>query len=162
MCVFFNASEIFQFAIRIEENGEKFYRYATRITEDNDAKKMFDDLTQEETNHKRIFEGLLSKMEKHEPFESYPGEYSEYLRAFVDNLIFSDSALDKEISKVTDLSSALDFAIQRERDSLLYFHEIRRFVPKSQHDLIDKIINEERRHFSKLSKLKEKVQPQRD
>ena len=157
MSVFFNADEIFQFAIRIEENGEKFYRYATRITEDDNAKKMFSDLAKEEIKHRKIFEDLLSKMDKREPFESYPGEYSEYLRVFVDNTIFTDAALDNEISKVTDLSSALDFAIQRERDSLLYFHEIRRFVPKSQHDLIDKIIDEERKHFSKLSKLGEKT-----
>jgi rubrerythrin len=157
MSVFFNADEIFQFAIRIEENGEKFYGHATRITADDNAKKMFNDLAKEEINHRRIFEDLLSKMDKREPIESYPGEYSEYLRVFVDNTIFTDAALDKEISKVTDLPSALDFAIQRERDSLLYFHEIRRFVPKSHHDLIDKIIDEERKHFSKLSKLREKT-----
>jgi len=120
MSAFFSANEIVQFAIRIEKNGEKFYLYATRIAEDDDAKEMFDDLAREEINHRRIFEDLLSKMEKHEPFESYPGEYSEYLRAFVDNLIFSDAALDKEISKVTDLSSALDFAIQRKRDSSVF------------------------------------------
>ena len=89
MSLFFNASEIFQFAIRIEENGEKFYRQAVRIAEDDDAKEIFDYLADEEIKHKRIFEDLLSKMEKYKPFERYPGEYFEYLRAYVDKIIFT-------------------------------------------------------------------------
>lgn len=162
MSVFFKANEIFHFVIRIEENGQKFYRYAIQISEDDEAKKVFDYLAEEEGRHRRMFDDLLSKVEDHEPFESYPGEYSEYLRAFVDNEVFADAALDKEISKIADSCAAVDFAIQREKDSLLYFHEIRRFVPRSQHGLIDKVIDEERKHFSKLSKLREKMQLQSD
>jgi len=156
MSIFFDASEIFQFAIRIEENGEKFYRYAVRITEDEDAKEMFDYLADEEINHKKIFENLLSKIGKYKPFESYPGEYFAYLRAYVDRIVFTNKGLDKEISRVKDTLSAINFGIQRELDSILYFHEIKKFVPTSQHNLIDRIIDEERKHFSKLSKLKKR------
>jgi len=49
-----------------------------------------------------------------------------------------------------------NFGIQRELDSTLYFHEIKKFVPKSQHNLIDRIIDEERKHFSKLSELRKR------
>jgi len=156
MSIFFDASEIFQFAIRIEENGEKFYRYAVRIAEDDDAKEIFDYLADEEIHHKKTFEDLLSKIEKHEPLESYPSEYFAYLRAYVDKIIFTNEVLDKEISRVKDTPSAINFGIQRELDSILYFHEIKKFVPKSQHNLIDKIIDEERKHFSKLSELRKR------
>lgn len=158
MSIFFNASEILQFAIRIEENGEKFYRYAVRIAEDENTKKIFNYLADEEINHKKIFEDLLSRIEKHEPVESYPGEYFAYLRAYVDENVFTNDMLNKEISRVKNTLSAISFGIQRELDSILYYHEVKTFVPKSQHDLIDKIIGEERKHFLKLSQLRKKYQ----
>ena len=156
MSIFFNASEIFQVAISIEENGEKFYRHAVRITEDDDTKEIFNYLADEEVDHKKTFENLLSKMEKHEPFEDYPGEYFDYLRAYVDKIIFTTEVLDKEISRIKNTLSAINFGIQRELDSILYYHEIKQFVPESQHKLIDKIIDEERNHFSKLTELRKR------
>ena len=157
MGIFFRASEIFQFAIRLEENGERFYRYAVGIIEDDNTKKMFGYLADEEIKHKKIFENLLSRMEEYEPLESYPGEYWAYLRSYADKIIFTNEAFDKEISEIKDTSSALHFGIQRELDSLLYFHEMKRFVPESQRKLIDKIIDEERNHFLQLSKLRKKT-----
>ena len=103
--------------------------------------------------HKKVFEDLLSKIEKYEPAESYPGEYFAYLRAYVDNIIFTKEELDAELSRVKDTLSAIKFAIQRELDSILYYHEVKKFVPESQHHLIDKIIDEERKHFLKLLEL---------
>ena len=154
MSLFFDASEIFQFAIKIKENGEKFYRHAVQITRDNDTKEIFNYLANEESDHKKTFETLLSTMEKHEPFEAYPGEYFEYLRAYVDKIIFTNEVLDKEIPRIKDTLSAINYGIQRELDSILYYHEIKNFVPKHQHKLIDKIIDEERNHFSKLTGLR--------
>ena len=150
----FDVSEIFQFAIRIEENGEKFYRYAARLTKDEVAKEMFNYLADEEINHKKTFEELLSKIDKYEPPESYPGEYFAYLRAYVDNIIFTRELQDTELSMVKDTLSAIKYAVQRELDSILYYHETKKFVPTSQHNLIDRIIDEERKHFLKLLELK--------
>ena len=79
MSVFFNAREIVQFAIRIEENGEKFYRYAVGMAKNDVLKEIFNYLADEENEHKRTFVDLVSKMEKYEPVESYPNEYFEYL-----------------------------------------------------------------------------------
>ena len=149
----FDASEVFQFAIRIEENGEKFYRYAQGIAKEEEEKKIFNYLADEETNHKKVFEDLVSKIEKYEPAESYPGEYFAYLRAYVDNIIFTKEELDAELSRVKDTLSAVKFAIRRELDSILYYHETKKFVSESQHHLLDKIIHEETKHFLKLSEL---------
>jgi len=151
MSIFFNSSEILQFAIRIEENGEKFYRHATKMTENKNARKMFDYLAGEEISHKKTFEDLLSELEAYTPFESYPGEYFEYLKVFVDKVIFANEMFEKKILGIIDTPSAINFGIQRELESILYFHEIKKFVPESHHKLIDKIIDQERNHFSKLA-----------
>ncbi len=149
----FDASEVFQFAIRIEENGEKFYRYAEGIAKEEEEKKIFSYLADEETKHKKVFEDLVSKIEKYEPAESYPGEYFAYLRAYADSIIFTKEQLDAELSNVKDTLSAIKFGIRRELDAILYFHETKKFISENQHHLIDEIIYEETKHFLKLSEL---------
>ena len=83
----FAASDVVEVAIRIEENGSDFYKYAERISRKKEAKKLFAQLAQAEVAHKKIFEKIFAKMEKNSPFESYEGEYSAYLRSYVDNNI---------------------------------------------------------------------------
>ncbi len=153
----FEASDIVEIAIRIEENGTNFYKFAEQIAKQEEAKKLFADLAKAEVAHKKTFEGIFAKMEKYSPPESFAGEYSSYLRDYVDsNIIFTKEVLDKELTKVKDTLSAIDFAIRRELDSILYYHEIKRFVPTTQHAAIDQIIDEERKHFSCLSEAKKR------
>ena len=61
------------------------------------------------------------------------------------------------MARITDTLSAIDFAIRRELDSILYYHEIKEFIAKDQHESIDKIINEEREHFKMLSEMKKRL-----
>ncbi|KPK64812.1 hypothetical protein AMJ83_01115 [candidate division WOR_3 bacterium SM23_42] len=153
----FEPSEVFQFAIRIEEGGEKFYREMAEKLENAEVKTLFSALADEETKHKKTYEAMLSKIEEYEPFESYPGEYFAYLRAYADNIIFTPKKMDEEMNKISDASTALKFAINRELDSILYYQEVKKLVPQNQRDLVDKIIDEERRHFVKLTKCSDDV-----
>ena len=94
---------------------------------------------------------------KSDPPERYDGEYSEYLHSYVDNnFVFTKEAMDKELAKLTDTIGAFDFAIQRELDSILYYHEIKKLVPEGQHAAIDQIIDEERKHFTLLANMKKR------
>ncbi len=151
----FAASDIVEVAIRIEENGVNFYKFAEQIAKKEDEKKLFAGLAQAEVAHKKTFEKLFAGMEKNTPPESYEGEFSAYLRSYVDNnIIFTKEIMDKQLSKITNTSEALDFAIQRELDSILYYHEIKKMVPVGQHDALEKIIDEERKHFLALTNMK--------
>ncbi len=153
----FEASDIVEIAIRIEENGINFYKFAEQIAKQEEAKKLFSHLAVEETKHKRIFEGIFAKMEKSNPPESYQGEYAAYLRAYVDNnIIFTKEVMDKELAKIKDTIAAFDFAIRRELDSILYYHEIKKLVPATQHATLEQIIEEERKHFLILTEMKKR------
>ena len=155
--VFFNASEIFQFAVRIEENGEKFYRKVADLSDDTNLKNLFTFLADEEVRHKQTFGELLSKIEKYEPSETYTGEYFAYLKAYADQIVFS-SMIDRELDEKMNPVSSLEFGIRRELDSILYYLEVKKAVPETQRHLIDTIIDEERSHFLKLSNLKKTLQ----
>jgi rubrerythrin len=153
----FAASDIVEVAIRIEENGINFYKFAEQIAKQEDAKKLFAHLANAESGHKRTFEKFFASMEKYDPPEQYAGEYSAYLRSYVDNnLIFTKEIMDKQLAKVTDTVAAFEFAMQRELDSILYYHEIKNLIPLGQHEAIEKIIEEERKHYVILCDMKKR------
>jgi rubrerythrin len=147
----FEPSEVFQFAIRIEENGEKFYRGMAEKLDDPETKSLFSTLADQEVKHKETYKNMVSHIEDYEPIESYPGEYFSYLRTYADNIIFTPQRMDEEMAKIKDVPTALQFAIDRELDSILYYQEVKNLIPKDQRGVIDKIIDEERRHYMKLT-----------
>jgi rubrerythrin len=151
----FRGSDIVEIAVRIEENGEHFYRYAMQLAKDEDAKKIFSNLADAELQHQKTFSRIFAAMDKDNPPETYDGEYAAYLHDYVDNkIIFKKGMLETELAKVKDTLAAIDFAMQRELDSILYYHEIKRFVSANEHAVIDDVIEEERKHFKGLSNLR--------
>lgn len=157
MAVFFDISEVLQFAIRIEENGEDFYRKVAGKISDKEVKDLFIFLADEEVRHKNIFTKMLGKITKYEPPETYPGEYFQYLRAYADSIIFPPE-IERELDTKGGVIKAIDFGIRRELDSIMYYLETKAVVPETQHSVMDRIIEEERSHFVRLSTLKEKIQ----
>ncbi len=159
MSQMFSISEIFQFAIKIEENGEKFYKAVAQKIKEHETKTVFLILAEEEVRHRQIYEKMLSEIESYKPEEIYPEEYFLYLKAYVDNIIFSDKKLDEflKFNINIDLSYAIDYAMQKEVESILYYIEIKKFVSKEQSTKVDKIIEEERRHYLKLQNLKKEI-----
>ena len=126
--------------------------------DDPKVKELFSFLADEEIKHKKIYEEMVSKIEKYEPFEAFPGEYFAYLRAYADKIIFTQKKFDEEIAKIKDINAALDYAINAESDSILYYQEVKNLVPENQRKIIEGIIEEERRHFVKLSENKRTIE----
>jgi rubrerythrin len=153
--VMINAHDVVNFAIRIEENGEQFYREAAQIVPNKAVRDLFERLANEEIAHRKTFEKLLSGMGDYEPPETYEGEYLAYLKDFIDGkAVFKDHPKIPELAKAGSVEGALDFAIQREMESILYYQEIRMFMGTGHTEAIDLIIDEERMHFALLSRLR--------
>jgi rubrerythrin len=150
----FTAGDVLQFAIRLEENGELFYRKAAAATDNKAVTDLFTRLADEEIKHKKIFEDLFSQARWIEPAESYPGEYFSYLRNYMDGRIVFSADLKGELPGIHGTVEALNFAIQRELDSILYYQELKVFVPQKDFATLDAIIAEERKHFAALSEAK--------
>lgn len=150
-----NVHDVVNFAIRIEENGERFYREAAGIVIDRPAKELFEQLAEAETVHRKTFEKLLSGLGDYRPAETYEGEYLAYLKDFIDGkAVFRDHPNIAQLAKASSVVGALDFAIQRELDSILYYQEMKKFMGAAHTEPIDLIIDEERMHFALLSKLR--------
>lgn len=155
----FESQDILLFAKRIEENGERFYQQSADRLQDPKAKELFRYLAEEERVHRNVFERMLSTMERFDVKETYEGEYLTYLQDYLDRrVIFDSKTAEKELAGVQDPVSAIDFAIRREMDAILYFTEVKHFVSEGQQGPIDRILKEERGHFSKLNDLKKTLE----
>ncbi len=153
----FNPSEIYQFAIKIEENGEKFYLSMVDKLDNEKVIKLFKRLAGEEVKHKATFKKLLSSFEDYEPPESFQDEYFQYLQAYADNLVFNFNKFDRTIEKIDTIEDAFQFAIEKELDTIAYFREMKELVPEGEKTKIETIIDEERKHVVLLTELKQEV-----
>jgi len=154
----FDAAEIFRFAVRIEENGEKLYRRAASISDDEKTRYMFNFLADQEIKHKEFFGNILRTLDFSAfPYETYPGEYVEYMRNYLDRQKIFNEKNEKDSLGISDIISAVNFAIDRESDSILFYSEIKNLVPEKQQGKVDEIIYEERRHFVMLSDFKKEI-----
>jgi rubrerythrin len=149
-----DAGDVLRFAIRVEEDGELFYNRAAMVVDDKNVSDLFNELAAEEIRHKTIFEGLLSGVRHIDPPESYPGEYAAYLHDYIDGKVIFLREKKAEAAEIHTVASALDFAIHREADSILYYQELKGYVVQKEQSAIDKIIAEERSHFVRLSAMK--------
>ncbi len=153
----FDVREMLKLAIKIEENGYKFYTYMTKKMESKEMKNLFTFLADEEVKHKRIFEVMSAKLGDYKLVENLPAEYLDYLRVYTNTSIFQQEMSEKDMEKLADISSAFRYSIGRESDSILFYHELKNFIPESKHNAIDMIIEEERKHYIKLSELSQQI-----
>jgi len=158
----FNADEIFEMAIRIEENGAKFYRKASKNQSDKLNREMLEKLAVMEDHHKLTFEKLkktLSDAEKIETVFDPNNESLQYLAAMVDSHggEGSPDAADA-LTGEESIKEIINIAIDLEKESILFYIGFKDFVPpKYGQDKLDKIINEERRHIIQLNSFRDKL-----
>jgi len=153
----FNPSEIYQFAIKIEENGETFYNTMAAKLENDKVIELFKHLAKEEVGHKATFKKLLAEFEDYKPAESYQNEYFSYLQAYAENLVFHFDRFAKDMSKVDTIEDAFQFAIGKELDTIAYFREMKELVPEGEKEKIEAILDEERKHVVLLTEKKKEI-----
>jgi len=149
----FTANDILNFAIRIEEDGELFYHRAARFADTDEIRSLFNKLADEEINHKKVFTEMLQKMSDIRPHETYPGEFMNYLRDYIDGKVVFSTDIKTIADDIHDTISALKFAMGRELQSIAYYHEVKSFVSEKYYPQVDSIIQEERKHFAKLAEV---------
>ena len=162
MAIVFNADEIFEMAIRIENNGAAFYRKAAGLQSDTKNQNFLESLANMEDQHQRIFTEmrttLTEKDKSPKVFDPYD-EVSQYLSAMADTMGGEGSpSVANSLTGDETLEEILRIAVGLEKDSILFYLGIKDLIPhQSGQDRIDEIIKEERRHVVQLSNLLEKL-----
>ncbi|OGS20530.1 MAG: hypothetical protein A2252_09735 [Elusimicrobia bacterium RIFOXYA2_FULL_39_19] len=155
---FFSPGEIVQLGVAIEKNGKDFYSAVAAASESAQAREIFKFLSLEEEKHIIVFTSILSTVEKYEPPEAYTEEYFAYLRALAESHVFTKKDEGKKIAaKVKSDKEAIDLALGFERDSILFYYEMKKLVLQDSHKAIDRLIAQEQEHLLKLSEIKKKL-----
>ncbi len=153
----FAPDEVLKLAIEIENNGKEFYEGMAIKVKEEDLKKLLDFLAQEEEKHRKIFEEILENLGETGIVETYPGEYQAYMKALSDECVFTQKILKEKIERgFENTEQLLDFALRIEKDSIILYTEMKQHVLRNQSPL-DKVVEEERKHFIMLSELKSNI-----
>jgi rubrerythrin len=145
---------VLELAVWLEKHGQEFYAAAMVETDDVELETLFAYLMEEEKQHCALYTRLFEQQtEKSAGEKPLLGEYAHFIdlliREITANLIIED-----EISPKKLLFKALRF----EKDTLLYFNEIRDLFDDDSAAIIDSICREEKRHIRQLMERGEKMQ----
>lgn len=155
MSITFSPNEFIEIAIGIERRGIAFYDIMTKSTESDAAREIFQRLSDMEREHIKTFESMLTDAEAQPPAESYPGEYAAYLQALVDSAVFTDDMITSELATQADSDiEAMELAIGAEKDSILFYYEMRDIMPRKAQPTVDRILAEEKSHLEALTRIK--------
>jgi len=140
-------------AMNLEKSGEAYYRAVAEKMESPGVRALFEDLAEQEVMHYRVFAGLAKGVRGHPMMlDEEWDEYQRYLGATVQSALFEgpDKAL-AAAAKVADEQEALRAAIGFEKETMLFFHDLRDVASDADQEVIGRIIDEEKRHLKRLA-----------
>jgi len=152
---FLEANDIVDLAMQVEKNGESFYRTVASTTHSTEIRELFLDLAEQEVKHYATFSRLAASVgEKQWMTDDEWEQYLKYLRTTVQSTFFEGK--DKSLAaarEVKDEKQALRTAIGFEKETLLFFYDLRDAVPAIHRTLVNTIVNEEKSHIVRLASL---------
>jgi len=154
MSYLLDVKEILEFAVYIEQRGYEFYIGAMKKLSEPRATELFQYLADEEFKHEEFFKKLLGQSGGIKG-ESRDPEYQAYLREFCKGHSLADrEATAARLAKASGLEEVLDMAMAFEKDSIVFFSELKEIYGKGNAAAVDKVIHEEMVHLRKIFQMK--------
>lgn len=153
----FKGNDIVVFAVTLEENGARFYHTLGEKATDPAVKELLQELEKQEWVHHKIYSDILRDLPPINAMETYSGEYLEYVQTLVNGHVFNLSDSQKLAEELDNEEKALEMALRIEKDSVLFFYELQKIVPRAYYDTVGKIIEEEQSHVHRISQLLENI-----
>lgn len=149
MSFVFNADEIFEMALKIEQNGEKFYRDSAARLTDPEAVRLLLKLADMEVEHQKIFSAMketLSAADQKAMAFDPNNEAGLYLASLAETKVFFEKDID-----TSGLEGIYKAALAAEKDSIAFYLGMKELVPVgSGRERLDEIIQEEMGHIRLL------------
>lgn len=155
MAGIFKATDILLAAQEVEQRGEVFYTRLVETTTDPKLKETFVFLAKEEGRHLEVFRKLYDRVGQVElPAWAESDEYLEYLKYLLDShTLFRLGDVEHLKKFMGTRKEALETAMGFEKDTILFFTEMREFVPDGEKKYVQACIDEERSHLRLLAGL---------
>jgi rubrerythrin len=146
-----------EMAVQTEKGGKLFYETVAQKQTDQRLKGLFEFLAAEEARHIIDFEAIARSVKTGPAEEPYKWEeVVPYLRSVTESRYFlgSGTALSLAKESTTPLD-ALRNAMAFEKETLVFYTQVRDMVASHNRAAVDKLINEEKAHIRKLAAVME-------
>ncbi|MFC1795128.1 ferritin family protein [Planctomycetota bacterium] len=151
MTVTFNAFEVFEIAEQIERNGTNFYIRAAELFDDPNTREMFLRLAEWERQHEQTFAQMKQQLSEKDlqASTSEPDDLLPDPKVMAGMAVFGiRSKPAEELRGRQDRTDVLRRAVEKEKDSVVFYHGLKEFVPaEADKKKIDDIIKEEMKHI---------------
>jgi len=147
-----SAKMVLGWAMEIETNGEAFYKSVAASVTDPDAKALFEDLAYQEQRHFRSFQRLLERAPELDSDDDVQS-YRAYFETALKSALFGPDKGLALAQKAHDEMSALQAALAFEKDTLLFFYELRDMMSQAHRETLSAVIQEEKSHIRQISQV---------
>lgn len=158
MATLFTAAEIIDMGIAKEKKRRDFYGYAAEKFKEKDMKDLFARLRDWEDEHIRKFSEIRDTTETYEVPETYEGEFAAYIKYVVDDLLYKQVSAEWFAENVKKSIEAIKYGIGFEKDAILFFSELLKYMMGPNKEKVEELIGEEKKHLIYLSELKKKYE----
>ncbi|MFO7915301.1 MAG: ferritin family protein [Candidatus Krumholzibacteriales bacterium] len=153
-----NPSDIVDIGIEKEKKRRDFYALAAEHFEENsDLAGLFIRLRDWEEDHIRKFKEIRSEVSGGGYAEDYPGELEAYMNALVQSDLYDDINPDDLAKSIKTPVEALERGMTFEKDAILFFSGLSKFLDEKSQEIVEKLIQEEREHLVYLFDMKRKI-----
>jgi rubrerythrin len=151
-------AEIVEIGIEKEKKRRDFYAVAAEHFKDHaELADLFGRLRDWEEEHIKRFQEIREHVSKAQYTESYPGETESYMKALIDSELYDEVNPEVFAQKVKTPTDALDMGIRFEKDAILFFNGLSRFVDDKSRKIAEKLIEEEQEHMLYLFNKKKEI-----
>ncbi len=154
--------EVLEIAEKIERSGMKFYRRAAGQCQDASISTLLVQLAQWESRHVEVFKQMRERLiAEHSPLGAAAQEETDTpdARALAGLAVFGiQPDPNQQLTGTEGKAQVLRMAIEKEKDSIVYYTGLRDFVPDGpDRQAIEEIIQEEMKHVRILVQSLEQI-----
>ena len=148
---------VLDLAVWLEKHGRTFYERAAADSVEPQISPLFETLAAEEQKHCASYTDVYEMFTgKSAEGEELLGEYGKFIQ-----LLINEIATELDFEGVQTPEQLINRALQFEKNTLLYFSEVKPLFRGKAGALIEAVCNEEKRHIQQLIEHRNKRRQQK-
>ena len=151
MSAVLDVTEVLDFAIHMEQKGYEFYTMSAKKFNQLKMMQLFHLLAEQELKHEHIFKEMKANVSSPGGGKITEAPMVDYLKGFV---FGQRKSLKERAMNLQTIEEIIDLAFGIEKDSVVFYSTLKKYVGKEYEPMIENIIQEEVNHVLMLQKYK--------
>lgn len=151
----FSLKQLLLVACLKEQESIELYTALLNKTSDSSLRKIFKALLKDERKHKHFYSEMIKQLNLND--DMILDKENEYAVYMINLMEEHKASYEVTANQIESVSQALNYAILREKHSILFFTGLQYYVPIEFRSTLDSIIRQEMQHAEKLIILRDKT-----